>query len=245
MIKMIAFDIDGTLALSRSPLDEKMAGMIKELLDKVLVSLITGAKLEQIQYQVIDKLPLNSNLLNLHLMPTCGTKYFTFLNNELVNVYEKNIPKNLRKDVIRSLEIESKKLGFWEENPYGNIIEDRGSQVTYSALGQDAPIEKREKWDPEGTKKESLRFIMANLFPNLEVRSGGTTSVDITQKGLDKAYGMNQLITYTNISAENILFIGDRLDINGNDYPVIFTGVQTYHTKSIEDTYQKIKSLNL
>ena len=242
---MIAFDIDGTLALSRSPLDEKMAGMIKDLLDKVLVSLVTGAKLEQIQYQVMDRLPLNSNLSNLHLMPTCGTKYFKFLNNKFVKIYENNIPEDLRKDVIFRFEIESKKLGLWEENPYGNIIEDRGSQITYSALGQDAPIEKREKWDPKGIKKEAIRSVMANIFLDLEVRSGGTTSVDITQKGLDKAYGMNQLIAYTNISNQNILFIGDRLDINGNDYPVIATGVQTYHTKSIEDTYKKIKSLNL
>ena len=104
------------------------------------------------------------------------------------------------------------------------------------ALGQDAPVAEKKSWDPTGAKKESLRAAVADLLPELEVRSGGSTSIDITRKGIDKAYGMRKLAALTGIPIERMLFVGDRLDPGGNDYPVKATGVRTFAVEGWQDT---------
>src|SRR5690606_30764905 len=103
-------------------------------------------------------------------------------------------------------------LGLWESETWGPILEDRGSQITFSALGQQAPVDAKRAWDPTGARKSALRDAVAARVPDLEVRSGGSTSVDITRKGIDKAYGMRQLAEQTGVPLADMLFYGDRLD---------------------------------
>src|SRR5690606_21146089 len=129
-------------------------------------------------------------LQNLHLMPTCGTQYYRYdlgTGNWRLRYIEalSDEQKNAAKEVLVE---KAKALGYWESNPWGMIIEDRESQITFSALGQEAPIAAKESWDPEGVKKLKLRDAVANALPYLEVRAGGTTSIDITAKGIDEAF---------------------------------------------------------
>jgi len=84
---------------------------------------------------------------------------------------------------------------------------------------------------------------VAARIPDLEVRSGGSTSVDITRKGIDKAYGMKKLAELTGIPLDDMLFVGDRLDENGNDYPVKALGVRCEAVADWEDTARFIETL--
>ncbi|MBN9179143.1 MAG: HAD hydrolase family protein, partial [Microbacterium sp.] len=128
------------------------------------------------------------------------------------------------------------RLGLWESDTWGPILEDRGSQITFSALGQRAPLEAKLAWDPTGERKNALRAAVALRIPDLEVRSGGSTSVDITHRGIDKAYGMQRLAEQTGIPLDEMLFVGDRLDPDGNDYPVLALGVACHAVTGWEDT---------
>src|SRR5690606_16934504 len=134
--------------------------------------------------------------------------------------YAHELSADERDRALEAVEAEARRLGYWESEPWGDILEDRGSQITFSALGQRAPLEAKVAWDPTGEKKNALRAAVAERLPDLEVRSGGSTSVDITHRGIDKAYGMRQLAAETGISLDDMLFVGDRLDPDGNDYPV-------------------------
>ena len=116
------------------------------------------------------------------------------------------------------------------------MLEDRGSQITFSALGQSAPVDAKKAWDPSGEKKNTLRGAVQELLPDLEVRSGGSTSVDITRRGIDKAYGMTKLAELTGIPFGDMLFVGDRLDPDGNDYPVKAVGVPCIAVEGWHDT---------
>ncbi len=73
-------------------------------------------------------------------------------------------------------------------------------------------------------------------LPDLEVRSGGTTSVDVTRKGIDKAYGMRKLIEFLELELADVLFVGDRLDEGGNDYPVKAMGIETVAVRDWRET---------
>jgi phosphomannomutase len=236
--RLVAFDLDDTLAPSKSPLDPRMAALLLELLDVVEVCVISGGQFGQFQMQLVDRLTGAdpAALARLHLMPTCGTQYYRHTGTTWDQVYAQNLTDDEKQRALAAVEGQAKELGLWEPETWGPILEDRGSQITFSALGQAAPVAAKTAWDPTGSKKSSLREAVAALVPDLEVRSGGSTSVDITRKGIDKAYGMTRLAEMTGIDLQEMRFVGDRLDEDGNDYPVKALGVPCRAVEGWEDT---------
>lgn len=238
--KVIAFDLDDTLAVTKSPISDRMSELLGKLLEHYDVCVISGGKIEQFHMQVVDRLDVPAHLLNkMHLMPTCGTRYYRYdeLKAEWALQYAEDLTGAEKKQIIDALESSAKEAGLWVEEPYGEIIEDRNSQVTYSALGQKAPAEEKYAWaEKNAENKLKLRALVAEKLPNLEVRLGGTTSVDVTRIGIDKAYGMDKLIKAIEISKEEVLFIGDKLQEGGNDYPVKAMGIDSIQVDGWEDT---------
>ncbi len=237
-MRLIAFDLDDTLAPSKSPLDPRMAELLVQLLDVVEVCVISGGNFGQFQMQLVDKLPLDhpEALTRMHLMPTCGTQYYRFEGGAWRQQYAENLTEQQKAAALAAVETEARRRGYWEAETWGPILEDRGSQITFSALGQAAPVEAKKAWDPTGEKKNALRAAVQKHLDDLEVRSGGSTSVDITRRGIDKAYGMRKLSELTGIPFGQMLFVGDRLDPDGNDFPVIALGIPTRAVEGWEDT---------
>jgi phosphomannomutase len=235
--RLIAFDLDDTLAPSKSPIDARMAGLLAQLLERVEVCVISGGQYSQFKMQIIDMLPElpDSALARLHLMPTCGTQYYRY-DGGWTQVYAQNLSDDEKSHALAVVEESARELGYWESRTWGPILEDRGSQITFSALGQAAPVEAKRAWDEDGTKKNLLRETVQSRLPDLEVRSGGSTSVDITRSGIDKGYGITKLSAHTGIALDEMLFIGDRLDPEGNDYPVKALGVLTYAVEDATET---------
>jgi len=244
--KLLAFDLDDTLAVTKSPISDEMSDILGKALEIFDVCVISGGKFEQFETQVVQRLHVSPHLLNrLHLMPTCGTQYYRYdeLEDKWAKQYSEDLSESQKKNIIEALEKSAKELGYWESNPAGDIIEDRGSQITYSALGQKALPEDKYAWDPDGSKKKVLRDTVAELLPGLEVRAGGSTSIDITREGIDKAYGMNKLIEVLDISKDDILFFGDKLQEGGNDYPVKTMGIDCLDVDRWEDTAHRLESI--
>ncbi len=243
--QLIAFDLDDTLAPSKSPVPASILRHLASLLERVPVAVISGGNYEQFSSQLLTPLKAYTEersmtevarLDRLHLLPTCGTRYYRYDGVGWNAIYEENLTFEERAAAAQALEQEATTLGLWESLTWGDIIEDRGSQVTFSALGQRAPVEAKAVWDPTGSKKNALREAVAVKLPDLEVRSGGSTSVDITRKGIDKAYGMRKLAEATGILLTDMFFIGDRLDEDGNDYPVLELGVPCHAVEGWEST---------
>lgn len=245
--KIIAFDLDDTLCIAKSPMPVQISNLMAALLDNYDVCVISGGNLTQFKLQVLDQLSVSAEkLTRMHLMPTCGTQYYRYNveSQDWDQQYANNLTDEQKERATNALMESAKKLGLWEENPYGDVIEDRGSQVTLSALGQQAPADAKYAWDPTGVKKLAIRDAVAPLVPDLEARAGGTTSVDVTLKGVDKAYGMKHLIEATGVTMEEILFIGDKLEQGGNDYPVKAMGIDTIAVEKWQDTALVVETLN-
>jgi len=236
--RLVAFDLDDTLAPSKTALDPQMSALLVELLEVAEVCIISGGQVAQFQSQVIDELPdsASARFGTLHLMPTCGTQYYRHDGTAWQQQYAENLSDEQKAAALTAVEMEARRLGYWESETWGPILEDRGSQITFSALGQAAPVAAKTAWDPTGDKKNTLREAVQALLPELEVRSGGSTSVDITRKGIDKAYGMSRLAELTGIPLADMLFVGDRLDPDGNDYPVLALGVACQAVDGWEET---------
>jgi HAD superfamily hydrolase (TIGR01484 family) len=242
--RIVVFDLDDTLALSKAKISPRMAQCLLRLLSHKHVCIISGGRYEQFQTQVLDELPLTAELAGrLHLMPTCGTRYLRWESGGWRDVYCENLADDEKSLIIEVLTEGAKSLGLWAEETWGEVIEDRGSQVTFSALGQQAPHAAKAAWDPDGSRRRALREYAAARLPDLEVRSGGSTSIDVTKKGIDKAYGMHRLLEYLDLRLEDVLFIGDRLDEGGNDYPVRQMGVPCVAVTGWEQTADYIEAI--
>lgn len=246
MKKVLAFDLDDTLAVTKSPISDEMSELLSKLLNEFDICIISGGRFEQFKTQVIDRLHVEEHKLNrLHLMPTCGTRYYRYdeLDADWRLQYAEDLTEEQKAQIIEVLESSARELGLWEENPAGNIIEDRGSQITFSALGQKASPEDKYAWDPDGKKKAALRDLAAQSLVGLEVRAGGSTSIDVTREGIDKAYGMQKLIDAIDVNKDDILFFGDKLQEGGNDYPVKAMGIDTLDVGEWQDTAHRLESI--
>jgi HAD superfamily hydrolase (TIGR01484 family) len=222
--KLIVYDLDGTLAESKSSLDAEMAGLLHDLLGVIKVAVISGGNWPQFETQLLSHLPHDERLANLSLLPTCGTKFYQYAGG-WKKLYEEDFTADQRDKIRSSLKKALATAGFKVEKTWGEDIEDRGSQITYSALGQQAPLEEKDKWDPDYAKRKKIKTILDTYIPEFSVRIGGATSIDITKPGIDKAYGIRKLRDILSISLKEMIYIGDALFVGGNDYPAEEAGV--------------------
>lgn len=242
MKKLIVFDLDGTLAPSKSTISEEISTLLRALLSVSKVAVISGGDWPQFEKQLLSKLPQDKHLNNLSLLPTSGTKYYQFKQG-WEKRYSEDFTEVEKQKIINSLKRAVDKSGFQAKELWGEPIEDRGSQITFSALGQEAPLEEKKKWDPDFKKRKKIKEIIDLSIPEYSVRLGGTTSIDITKPGIDKAYAIRKLRDILSIKIKEMIFIGDALFDNGNDFPVKETGVSTIQVKGPDETKHIIEAI--
>lgn len=240
--KVFVFDLDGTLAESKTKIDSEMGALLARLLVKGKVAIISGAGFEQMSSQLPEDISKNENLI---LLPLDGGSFYEYKDDNWRKIYAINLTDEEKKKIFESFEKAFKDIGYIQPAKiYGETIEDRGGQITFSALGQHAPLDEKEKWAKENNE---IRFeIVSKLkdyLPNMEAEVAGLTSIDVTKKGIDKKFGIEQIIKHLNVSSADVIFFGDALELDGNDYPALGAGVACYKVGSIQDTKKAIKYL--
>jgi HAD superfamily hydrolase (TIGR01484 family) len=194
-----------------------------------------GGDWPQFEKQVLSNLPHDERLVNLSLLPTCGTKFYQYA-GDWKKIYSEDFTMVEKENIISSLKKAIGIAGFKVEKVWGETIEDRGSQITFSALGQQSPLEEKKKWDPDFTKRMKIKAILDTLIPGFSVRMGGATSIDVTKPGIDKAYGIRKLRDILGIPLKDMIFIGDALFVGGNDYPAEEAGVVSIPVRGPDET---------
>jgi phosphomannomutase len=240
--RLIVFDLDGTLAKSKSSLDSEMATLLHALLGVVKAAIISGGAWPQFEAQVLSNLPPDDRLTNLSLLPTCGTKFFAYA-GAWKELYSEDLPPDGKTKIVAALQKALGESGFAATKVWGEIIEDRGSQITLSALGQQAPLEAKASWDPDFSKRQKIKATLETLIPEFSVRLGGTTSIDVTNKGIDKGYGIRKLRDVLGVSLNEMLFIGDALFVGGNDHPAREAGVTSIQVRDPDESKRVIEAL--
>jgi len=242
MKKLIVFDLDGTLAESKASLDADMSRLLHDLLGIVKVAVISGADWPQFEQQVLSHLPHDESLANLSILPTCGTKFFRYA-GDWKKLYSEDFTPDEKAKIVAALTKAVAEAGFKAEKVWGEVIEDRGSQITFSALGQQAPLEEKKNWDPTFAKRKKIKAIVDTLIPEFSVRLGGATSVDVTKPGIDKAYGVRKLRDVLGISLKEMIYIGDALFAGGNDYPAEQAGVVSIPVQGPNETKRVVEAI--
>lgn len=240
--RLIVFDLDGTLAESKSVIDPEMAGLIHSLLGVLNVAVISGGDWPQFQQQLLANLPSQARLTNLSILPTTGTKFFTYV-SDWKKLYSEDLTDDEKEKIAGALNQAIQSSDLLNAKTWGQQIEDRGTQITLSALGQQAPLEAKNQWDPDFAKRKAMKTRLESLIPEFNVRLGGTTSVDVTKHGIDKAYGIHKLRDILGIAIEEMIFVGDALFPGGNDYPAKEAGVVSIQVRDPDETKRVIEAI--
>ena len=236
MKKLVAFDLDGTLAESKQALEPEMAALLAGLAEQVAVAVISGGDWPQFEKQIIARLPKGADLTNLYIMPTTGTKLYRCKQGEWTQIYADIFKPEERDAIVKALDDAGKQTGLDREKTWGQQIEDRGSQITFSALGQDAPIDAKKAWDPDFAKRKRMQKIVQGEISGFAINVGGSTSIDITREGTDKASAMRELAKQSGIATEDMIFLGDAIYPGGNDYAVKAAGIDTLTVRDPDET---------
>ncbi|TWT98756.1 HAD-IIB family hydrolase [Neorhodopirellula pilleata] len=242
MKELIVFDLDGTLAQSKSPVDSEMAELLTSLLRVTRVAVISGGAWLQFEKQLLAKLPRHAQIERLSILPTCGTRFYRF-DAKWNSIYADDFDASEKAKITTAITQAIGTLETHDAQIWGEQIEDRGSQVTYSGLGQLAPIEAKRKWDPDFAKRKKIQAILDDLIPEFSVNLGGTTSIDITKPGIDKAFGIGKLRDTLGIAISDMLFIGDAIFPGGNDYPAKQAGVTSICVRDSEETKRVVEAI--
>ncbi len=239
---LIIFDLDGTLTPAKSTMRADMGALLSRLLAQKKVAVISGGTYNQFQTEFLASLPNGvEGFAGLYLLPTSGTRLFVW-KGAWTEEYAENLFPNEKTAVMNAFHAALSAAGYQTPvKAYGPIIEDRGSQITFSALGQSAPLGEKLLWDPKHEKRGAIADILKEKIPQFDVRIGGTTSIDVTRRGVNKAYGIHKLEQYLKIPISRMLFVGDALFYGGNDYPAKTTGVDCISVAGPEETKKLIE----
>lgn len=242
MKKLIIFDLDGTLAKSKSAIDEEMGKLLEQLLKDHQVAIISGGDWPQFEKQVLNHLPKNKLLKKLAILPTCGTKFYRF-SDQWKKLYAENFTDKERQTILDNLNKAVEEADLDIKKTWGEQIEDRGSQITFSALGQKAPLDAKKDWDSDFAKRKKIVKRLKKPLKDFSIGMGGTTSIDIVKPGIDKAYGIHKMEEILDFGVPEMLFIGDALFEGGNDYPARKTGVDCIQVRDAEETKAIIRTI--
>ena len=112
-LRAVAFDLDDTLTASKSKVDQHMADLLGELLARLDVCIISGGRFEQIEAQVLQYLHAPpGRLAHLHIMPTCGTRYYIWRNAAWHRRYAEDLTEDEKSRIVSILAEGAKHLGL-------------------------------------------------------------------------------------------------------------------------------------
>lgn len=243
--RLVAFDLDGTLAESKQPVTKEMGVLLSKLLEFMPVAVMSGAGFPQFEKQFLSSLPEHANIHNLYLLPENAAEFFSFKNGRWQALYDHRLLDEEKETIERAINEVLKETGIADEieKTWGEKIEDRGGQITFSGLGQEAPISEKSKWDPRGEKRRRIVEELLKRIPQFSIGTGGMTSIDITRKGITKAYGLKRLGEFSGIAISEMLYVGDALQEGGNDAVVKETGVKTLAVSGPQETTERIEEI--
>jgi hypothetical protein len=221
-MRAIIADIDDTICHSTRPISLEMAREIDRIVSSGReFAFISGSSVDQISGQVDATLTTPH-----HILGATGTHYVKvrYEGGQPVReeVHREGFSASDKAEILKVVEDLIARYDIRPLTTREDQLQDRGSQITLSAVGRHAPDATKRSYDPDGAKRKVwVEFLKGRLGDRFSYRIGGTTSVDITGKGYDKAWGIRKFLDHNRIPAGEVLFFGDKLGPEGNDYPAL------------------------
>lgn len=238
MIKHIFFDLDGTLTRSRTLMTAEHQELFRKLCHEQDVIVVTGGQISQIRKQIPPSLDGRYFVLS-----QSGNYAVAKNGNVLWSEHFSPEQKATILALIKKIHDEEH-LAVKDEN---DLVEDRGSQISYSLIGHNEDVAKKEAFDP-GAKKR-LKILAeheadVNRLRTIEVdvRPGGTTTFDFTMGGKHKGFNITRLIEHETWIKDECVYVGDALFPGGNDETAIGV-IPTRPVKDLNETFKFVAEM--
>jgi HAD superfamily hydrolase (TIGR01484 family) len=238
--KVIIADVDDTICESCQIISDEMADQIDNLSNRgYTFAFISGTSLNSLQKMISSKLKSEH-----YLLATTGTNCTKMNNSKAEIKYNYSLQPEQKNKIFSAL---NKLIEHYQIKTMTNKddqVQDRDSQITFSAIGRHAPTEIKAKYDSDGKKRLEWIEFLKECFNDdeFDIKLGGTTSIDITQIGMDKEWGIRNFAVHQVISLNQILFFGDKLFPGGNDYPASKI-IDCIAVENPNETLSKLKEL--
>jgi phosphomannomutase len=219
-MKLLLFDIDGTLCDPMETIDQPTIQMLQMMKAKGYhLGVVGGSDRGKAAYQ------LGSSVLDElldHAFHENGSVYY----KEGVLIAQDKIEDFIPSEKVyrlRELKMFLLKQLSCSGSPIlsGTFIEKRTSMLNVSPCGRSCTPAERQafyEWDLESGCRSKLVAAIRQEFHDLplEIATGGQISIDIFPTGLDKT----RCLKYVGETYDEIHFVGDKVDKGGNDYEI-------------------------
>ncbi|MDO8561764.1 MAG: HAD-IIB family hydrolase [bacterium] len=242
--RAVLFDLDNTVAESFQPPHPHVASRLHELLQRLPVAIMSGASFERMAKDLLPALPHDADLSRMYLFSDTAAQCYMYDAGAWKSVYKFAFTKEEYENIMQVFNGAIEETGVLKGAPrWGDLFLARDTQVTFAGLGVDAPKDEKAAWDTDASKRERLKEVLDKKLSGLDIRISGRTAIDITRKGIDKAYGVRWLAERLKTEPKEMLFVGDALFPGGNDAIVIPTGIQTIEVAGPHETAAVIDSV--
>lgn len=228
--KHLFFDLDKTVAPARQPILPKMFTLLSGLPHDIVI--VSGQEVSKIRWQTNALATIRLGQNGNHATEADGTELW-------------HIPLDPahREEILRHINALTPYIDH-EMNPDWNPIEDRGAQITFSPIGNTAPIEQKQVYDPDRKKREMLLEKVPFISNDLIVKIGGSTSFDYIHKDRHKGTNVAKLIAHKGWDPDACIYFGDGLFPGGNDEAVIGI-IDTQFVEDHHHTYELLRKFFL
>lgn len=212
VIKLVAFDLDGTLTQHKTKLDEKNKSVLDRLGEKYHL-VMAGAGLCMRIFNQMDQFPID-------IIGSYGMQVGRY-NNDTKNLdIVKDVTMPVNKDEIeRKVTFVREKYGY-TDYAGDNVQYHSSGVITFPILGTDAKQEDKLSFDPDRTKRRKIYNEVCELFSDYNVFVGGSSSFDMAPKPYNKYYALSKYCIELGIKHNEVVFVGDDYGLGGNDESV-------------------------
>ena len=226
MIKVFAFDLDGTLTQHKTPLDVKNRAILEQLSQRYTLLMVGAGSCMRIHNQ-LGGFPMD-------VIGNYGMQYAKYADGELKLVRDDVVNCENKDSIEEKVTLIRKKYGFTRFD--GDNVEYHTSGcITFPLLGTKANQADKLAFDPDRRKRRAFYSEVCKVFSDYNVFVGGSSSFDMAPKPFNKYYAIMKYCEKMGISAEEIAFVGDDYGPGGNDEsvyksPIRFITIDDYRT---------------
>ncbi len=225
-IRMVAFDLDGTLTQHKTPLSPEHRTVLDRLSEKYRL-LMVGAGMCRRVFEQMGRYPVD-------ILGNYGMQYAEYRPETGDIEIVKNLVFPCEKDSVeRRVTMLREKYGFTEY--VGDNVEYHASgAVTFPILGTKAKQEDKLAFDPDRSKRRAIYEDVKRVFSDYIVFVGGSSSFDMTPAPYSKAYALELYCKENGLTRDQVCYVGDDYGTGGNDESVLLAGfpfikVDDYH----------------
>ena len=235
-IKLIAFDLDGTLTQHKSKLSEENRNELIRLGKKYKLLMVGAGQCRRI-FEQMERFPID-------IIGNYGMQYAEYSKDkkDIVMVRDESVETLNREEIEQKITALRIKHGFTEFK--GDNVEYHPSGcLTFPILGTKADIENKLAFDPDRKKRRAFYGEVVEAFPDYVVFVGGSSSFDMAPKPYDKYYALDRYCKENGLSHSEVVYIGDDYGVGGNDEAVYKSDFNYITIDNYLDFPKKVKEL--